>query len=259
MEAYGEFAHVYDQFMEDVPYEAWCGFIETILRERGLEDGLVLDLGCGTGSLTRLLRDAGYDMIGVDSSVEMLEVAKSRGDEGILYLAQDMREFELYGTVRAVVSTCDCINYVLEKEELTEVFSLVNNYLDPGGLFFFDFNTRAKYESLGDAVIAENQEDASFIWENFYYPEERINEYDVTFFLREEGELFRKVVEEHFQRAYELSEIRECLTEAGMEFVAAYEDYSLQEAGQDSQRICVLAREHGKTMGERSPEDSSRE
>lgn len=246
MEAYTEFAKVYDEFMEETPYEKWKEFIIEYLKRENIEDGIVLDLGCGTGCLTRMLSDAGYDMIGVDSSFEMLDVARCSSDDSILYLAQDMREFELYGTVRAVVSSCDCINYITDVEELVEVFSLVNNYLDPKGIFIFDFNTKYKYEQIGERVIAENQDNASFIWENFYYPEECINEYDVTFFLKEENDLYRKVVEEHFQRAYTLEEIKECLAKSGLVFVEAFDDYSNAHASEKSERICVIARECGK-------------
>lgn len=246
MEAYTEFAKVYDEFMEETPYEKWKEFIIEYLKRENIEDGIVLDLGCGTGCLTRMLSDAGYDMIGVDSSFEMLDVARCSSDDSILYLAQDMREFELYGTVRAVVSSCDCINYITDVEELAEVFSLVNNYLDPKGIFIFDFNTKHKYEQIGERVIAENQDNASFIWENFYYPEECINEYDVTFFLKEENDLYRKVVEEHFQRAYTLEEINECLAKSGLVFVEAFDDYSNAPASEKSERICVIARECGK-------------
>lgn len=246
MEAYTEFAKVYDEFMEATPYEKWCDFLCMYLKSKGINNGLVLDLGCGTGSLTRLMSDKGYDMIGVDSSVEMLDIARNYGSKNILYIAQDMREFELYGTVRAIISSCDCINYILEEDELVHVFSLVNNYLDPDGIFIFDFNTKLKYERIGDTVIAENQEDASFIWENFYFEEEEINEYDVTFFLREKGDMYRKVVEEHYQRAYSLDEIKKCIEKAGLKFVAAFDDYENSPADGRSERICVVAREFGK-------------
>ena len=102
----------------------------------------------------------------------------------ILYLNQDMREFELYGTVRAVVSICDSMNYITDDEDLLTVFKLVNNYLDIGGMFIFDLNTIYKYEQIGESVIAENREEGSFIWENTYYEEEQINEYDLTFSFR---------------------------------------------------------------------------
>ena len=141
MDAYTSFAAVYDTFMDNIPYEEWKSYLEELLKEYGVQDGLVLDLGCGTGTMTELLAADGYDMIGVDNSEEMLEIAREKqiksGHE-ILYLLQDMREFELYGTVGAVFSICDSLNYITEPEELKQVFRWVNNYLDPGGIFNFD-------------------------------------------------------------------------------------------------------------------------
>lgn len=252
MEAYTSFAEVYDQFMDNVPYREWADFLQEILQKEGINDGLVLDLGCGTGSMTEELAGRGYDMIGVDNSEDMLEIAMEKRQESghdILYLLQDMQEFELYGTVRAVVSVCDSVNYVTEKEELEQVFRLVNNYLDPGGIFVFDFNTEYKYrEVLGDRTIAENREDSSFIWDNYYYEEEHMNEYELTLFIQEadQKELYHKYQEAHFQRAYTLEEIRELLEKSGLRFVAAYEDYTKKAPGKGSERICVVAREQGK-------------
>ena len=252
MEAYTSFAEVYDQFMDNVPYREWADFLQEILQKEGINDGLVLDLGCGTGSMTEELAGRGYDMIGVDNSEDMLEIAMEKRQESghdILYLLQDMQEFELYGTVRAVVSVCDSVNYVTEKEELEQVFRLVNNYLDPGGIFVFDFNTEYKYrEVLGDRTIAENREDSSFIWHNYYYEEEHMNEYELTLFIQEtdQKELYHKYQETHFQRAYTLEEIRELLEKSGLRFVAAYEDYTKEAPGKGSERICVVAREQGK-------------
>ena len=252
MEAYTSFAEVYDQFMDNVPYREWADFLQEILQKEGINDGLVLDLGCGTGSMTEELAGRGYDMIGVDNSEDMLEIAMEKRQEsghGILYLLQDMQEFELYGTVRAVVSVCDSVNYVTEKEELEQVFRLVNNYLDPGGIFVFDFNTEYKYrEVLGDRTIAENRKDSSFIWDNYYYEEEHMNEYELTLFIQEadQKELYHKYQETHFQRAYTLEEIRELLEKSGLRFVAAYEDYTKEAPGKGSERICVVAREQGK-------------
>lgn len=252
MEAYTSFAEVYDQFMDNVPYREWADFLQEILQKEGINDGLVLDLGCGTGSMTEELAGRGYDIIGVDNSEDMLEIAMEKRQESghdILYLLQDMQEFELYGTVRAVVSVCDSVNYVTEKEELEQVFRLVNNYLDPGGIFVFDFNTEYKYrEVLGDRTIAENREDSSFIWDNYYYEEEHMNEYELTLFIQEtdQKELYHKYQETHFQRAYTLEEIGELLERSGLRFVAAYEDYTKEAPGKGSERICVVAREQGK-------------
>lgn len=252
MEAYSSFARVYDLFMDNVPYEEWSEYIRSILQEYGICDGLMLDLGCGTGKMTRLLAKAGYDMIGVDNSADMLEIAREEEYENadrILYLLQDMRSFELYGTVRAIVSICDSVNYILEEDDLREVFRLVNNYLDPAGIFIFDLNTVYKYqEMLGETTISENRAEGSFIWDNYYDEESSINEYDLTLFIREDGDLYRKYEETHYQRAYELDTIKRLLAEAGMEFVTAYDAFTREPIKEDSERIYIIAREKGKKI-----------
>lgn len=252
MEAYTGFAAVYDTFMDNIPYKEWCEYLTGLLHDYGVKDGLLLELGCGTGSLTELLADGGYDMIGVDYSEEMLELAMEKRMESgkdILYLCQDMREFELYGTVAAVVSICDCMNYITEPEDLVTVFKLVNNYLDPDGIFIFDLNTEYKYETvMGDTTIAEDREDSSFIWENQYDKDEKINIYDVSIFIKEAGDLYRKYHETHYQRSYSLEEVRQALEEAGMKFIAAYDAFTKEAPRVDSERIYVVAREHGKNV-----------
>ena len=254
MEAYTSFAEVYDTFMDNVPYEKWADYLVGILKEYGINDGLVLELGCGTGSMTEALSKRGYDMIGVDNAEEMLEIAmkkKEKSGHDILYLLQDMQEFELYGTVRGIISVCDSINYIIDEKELSEVFRLVNNYLDPQGIFVFDFNTQYKYEQvLGNQTIAEDREDCSFIWDNYYYDEERINEYELTLFIREkeESNLYRKYQEMHYQRAYTLDEMKELIEWSGLTFVAAYDAYTKEPASDKSERISVIARECGKTL-----------
>ena len=251
-ERYTSFAQVYDMFMDNVDYPSWSKYLIQLLKEYQVEDGLVLDLGCGTGNMTELLAKEGYDMIGVDNSEDMLEIASEKREKSglnILYLLQDMREFELYGTVKAVVSICDSINYILEEDDLREVFSLVNNYLDPKGMFIFDLNTRYKYEQMGETTIAENREEASFIWDNYYDPEEEINEYELAIFIPAGGDsdLYRKFEEVHYQRAYDLAMVRRLLEEAGMEFVTAYDAFTKDVPKPESERIYVVAREKGKS------------
>lgn len=249
MEAYTDFALVYDTLMDNTPYEVWCERVVSILKESRIKNDIVLDLGCGTGTLTELLAKKGYDMIGVDLSYEMLSRAMEKREQSglpILYLQQDMREFELYGTVKAVVSVCDSLNYLLEDEDVIETFKLVNNYLDPEGLFIFDFNTVHKYRDvIGDTTIAENREDCSFIWENYYHEEECINEYEVTFFIKE-GEYFRRFEETHYQRGYTVEEMKTFLIQAGMDFVSMKDADTWDEVTEESERICIVAKERGK-------------
>lgn len=250
MQAYEDFAEVYDTFMDETPYEEWSEFVAASLKAAGIDDGLVLDLGCGTGTLTELLAKKGYDMIGVDLSDRMLNIAMEKREQSgldILYLQQDMREFELYGTVRAVICLCDSLNYLLDEEELLTTFRLVNNYLDPGGLFLFDFNTTYKYETvIGDTTIAENRDDCSFIWENYYDAEEELNEYDLTIFVKEQQELFRKFTETHIQRGYTLPVIRKLVERSGLVFKGALDADTHGEVTEASERIYVFAGEHGK-------------
>lgn len=245
MDAYTGFAEVYDLFMDQVPYEKWSGRIIQILSAYGIRDGLVLDLGCGTGSMTELLAGAGYDMIGVDASEEMLELAyEKRAESGhdILYLLQDMREFELYGTVRAIVSVCDSLNYITEEEELLHVFRLVRNYLDPDGVFFFDMNTIYKYsEMLGETTIAENREEGSFIWENYYDPEEQLNQYDLTLYIRDENDRYTRFEETHIQKAYALERVLELLQQAGMKAEQIFDSDTGKEVTDTTGKFCIAA------------------
>lgn len=279
MEAYTGFARVYDIFMDNIPYEDWAAYLVSLLREYGIEDGLVLELGCGTGNMTRILSKYGYDMIALDNSEEMLMIARDKEVNeplNILYLLQDMRSFELYGTVRAIVSICDSMNYVTDPEDMLTVFKLVNNYLDPGGIFIFDMNTVHEYaDVMGERTIAENREDCSFIWDNYYDEESRMNEYELSIFIRADrgfkqgekesrhaakvedqevlaasdldgGELFVRYQEDHFERAYTLEEIKELLDEAGLRFVTAYEAFTRDPLRDDTERMYIIAREHGK-------------
>lgn len=296
MEAYTGFAQVYDTFMDDTPYEEWCAYLVELLEKyrevvendtsvvvecnathirqnKGCDDSVIntddyyrniqqernsiLDLGCGTGTLTELLAGRGYDMIGIDNSEEMLLIAMDKRDDlglEILYLQQDMRAFELYGTVGAVISVCDSVNYLLEEEEVVQTFRLVNNYLYPGGLFIFDFNTVYKYEVvIGDTTIAENREKCSFIWDNYYHEEEEINEYDLTIFVQEEekADTYRRFQETHYQRGYRLEQMQDYLRRAGLAFVEAIDADTHGAVTDTSERIYVVARESGKNAANR--------
>jgi len=250
MDAYTSFAEVYDTFMDNIDYEVWGEYLHGLLKAFQVSEGVVAELGCGTGSMTEILAARGYDMIGIDAAVEMLQKAdQKRVDSGhdILYLNQDMRELELYGTVKAVVCICDSLNYITEPEELCEVFRLVNRYLDPGGVFIFDFNTEYKYrEILGEQTIAENRDEGSFIWENYYDSEDLINEYDLTLFIKAENGYYQKYEETHYQRAYTLPEIKQLIDASGLIYVTAYDAFSEAAPQEKSERIYVVAREAGK-------------
>lgn len=291
--SYSYFSFVYDKLMDNIPYDEWTEFICSILKKDGINDGIIMELGCGTGQMTERLFKSGYDMIGIDNSAEMLDVAEERLSmiqsemeemTSILYLNQDMREFELYGTVRAIYSVCDSLNYITKKDDLLKVFKLVNNYLDPQGLFIFDFHTEHYYkETVGDNTIAEVRDEVSFIWENRYNEADKINNLYLTLFLKVEDEeyaddsrtedyvkegafdsavegdeeyadevfseppLYERHDEVHVQRAYSLDEIKKMLDEAGVVFIEAYDANTKDRPDDESDRIIVVARENGKS------------
>ena len=265
MEAYTSFASVYDLFMDNVPYDEWCGQLVKILSEHGIRDGIVAELGCGTGCLTERLARKGFDMIGIDYSEDMLEIAlekRLKSGSNILYLYQDMRSFELYGTCAAIVSRCDTINYLLTEEDLVTVFRLVNNYLDPGGVFVFDCNTVYKYEKiLAENTIAETRDIGSFIWENSYDPVTKINEYDLTLYIRDgksedntasdpfrddETARFRRFTETHMQRAFTVPELKAAAIKAGLLWLDCVDADTMVMPDETSERLLITLGEQGK-------------
>lgn len=244
MDAYTSFASVYDLFMDNVPYEEWCAFLCKILAQHGITDGPVLDLGCGTGKMTRLMSEQGYDMTGIDNAAEMLQIAAMEpGEVPILYLMQDMQDLELDGCVRAVYSVCDCVNYVLDEEELQQAFSRVHEYLEEDGAFIFDVNTSYKYTKLlAENTFAESRDEGSFIWDNYYDEEERINEYDLTLFIPEGDELYRRYTETHYQRNYETETLLKLLKNAGFTDICVYDDYTDAPLCETSERAVFVAK-----------------
>ena len=247
---YDHFAEIYDEFMQTVSYEEWADYIEKLWEKHGSKKPkLVLDLACGTGSLTCQLARRGYEMIAIDQSAQMLEIAEDKlrktVGEGTPCLQQDMREFELYGTVDAILCTCDSLNYLLEEQDLARVFRLAENYLEPDGLLIFDLNTAYKYaEILGDQTFADTSEEAAFIWQNYYYEEEAVNEYQVTFFEQVEDGLYERHEEIHYQKAYDKDKVIELLKRAGLRPVAVYECFTTAAPGPETERLCFVAKEH---------------
>ena len=283
MDSYTGFAEVYDTFMDETPYGEWADYISQLILQYGIsqpsetegkakasdkeqealcsERNLVVELGCGTGNFTQKMAEKGYDMIGIDNSSEMLDIAlkkKEKSNQNMMYLEQDMREIDLYSTAGTFISVCDSINYLLEDDDVRRTFALVNNYLYPGGIFIFDFNTIHKYRDvIGDTTIAEDRDNCSFIWDNYYHADEAINEYDLTIFVAEEytnkdrvqisdGGLFRKFMETHYQRGYTLDEMKHFVEEAGMQFVTAIDAEKHSEVTEKSERVYVIAREQMK-------------
>ena len=248
--SYGEFARVYDLLMKDVPYDSWLDYLKALFDKHALRPGLMLELGCGTGNMTIRLAKAGYEMIGVDLSAEMLLQAKEKAEsEGldILFLQQDMREFELYGSVSCILSLCDSMNYILEERDLLEVFMWVDNYLEPCGLFIFDMNTHYKCQNAMECQsFIEDLPEVTYIWDNFYDEETRINEYALTLFIKRENDLYDRVDELHYEKAYTPEKIREMLEQAGLKLLKIYDDNRFTKASARSERVYYVAKKEEK-------------
>lgn len=247
---YGLLAPFYDAFNEDIDYSAWADFIEDIIK-REYKNGspeLLLDLGCGTGSMTIELAKRGYDMTGVDYSTEMLDIARSRAvdagfTDGILWLCQDMREFELYGTVDVAVCCLDGINHIVNAKDLSKVLYLVHNYLSPDGLFIFDVNGKHKFETVyADETYVMENSGAVCVWQNYYNRNSRICDFYITLFEEDEDGRYIRHDELQSERMYTLRSLKRALSVNSFEFIGAYSDFDFNSATDDDDRIYIVAR-----------------
>lgn len=247
-EGYDAIAAVYDKLNAELDYEAWADFFERCFSEYlGEKPEIILDLACGTGRMTRTLAARGYDMIGVDGSEAMLSEAYMQGGEGILYLLQDMREFELYGTVGAVVCCLDSINYLLHEKDVKKVFSLVHNYLDPDGLFIFDVNSPYKFENIygNEAYILEDEDGDGAIfcgWQNEYDRDSGICDFYLSIFSETENGSYIREDEHQRERCYDGEAISRMLTDTGFELIGKYSDFDFSPTGEKSERWYMVAR-----------------
>ncbi len=241
---YTEFADIYDKLMSDVEYEKWADFYIEIFKKYNLSPKLVLDLGCGSGTLTKIMSDRGFDMTGIDSSLAMLNKAREK-DEGILFLNQDMTDFELYGTMGAILSSLDCINYITEEEKLLKTFSLVYNYLDYDGVFIFDINTPYKLKNiLGGNTYTYDENGVFYAWESIY--EDKLCDFYLTIFTKEENGAYSKIEEYQTERAWSLAEIKKLLKKAGFSDIKLYGDKTFNKPKTKEERIFITARKREK-------------
>lgn len=242
-------APIYDHVNKEIDYSKWADFIEEAVKKFGIpKTELVLDLACGTGSMTIELAKRGYDMIGVDLSVEMLNVARARAyDENVnskvLWLCQDMTEFELYGTVDLIVSCLDSINHLTSVYDLKKCFSLVKNYLNPEGVFIFDINGRGKFERVyADKSYVVEDGESFCVWQNFYNPKSKVCDFCITMFEENEDGTYTRSDEHQRERMYTLNSIKKSLAQSGLSFVGAYMSYDFETANDDCDRIYIIAK-----------------
>jgi len=240
---YDILAKCYDSF-QDVDYHAFVDFYEAVFQKHGLTPKLVLDLGCGTGNVTIPMAERGYEMIGLDASEDMLhlasEKAKQAGQE-ILFLHQDMTEFELYGTVDAMVCALDGINYLTGDHDVVSMLKLLHCYLNPGGIFIFDVNTPYKFKEIldGNTFVYED-EDAFCVWENSL--EGDICYFDLTFFLQNTDGSYSRQEEYQEERVYTTEEIKGMIADAGLTCLGVYDNLSFDAPREDSERLFFVVK-----------------
>lgn len=252
MAGYGDFAYYYDMLTENVDYESRCEYICNLLAENGVGKGILLDLACGTGTMSMLLSDKGYDVIGVDASEDMLSVAQEKKMESgkdIMFLCQRMEELDLFGTINAAVCTLDSINHITDEETVKKVFSKVSLFMEDKGIFIFDVNTPYKHrEVLGDNTFIYDMDDVYCVWQNSTDKDTLLTEVSLDIFEKdteEEDDVYYRYSEEFSERGYELEKIREWLEEYKFEVLGIYEEMTKNEVKDDTQRAVFVAIKHG--------------
>lgn len=242
---YSNFAYIYDKLMYDVDYIKWANYIEDIFRQNGIKPELVADIACGTGNFAIEMSTRGYDMIGIDISVDMLNCAKEKSQargQDILFLCQDMTDFELYGTVDAIVCLMDSVNYITSKRDLNSFFKLVKNYLNPSGIFIFDINTPYKFEKkLENNVFYDIGDDITYIWQNNYDRKKKLCEFDLTFFVKE-GDSYKRYEETHIERSYLTDELKTILEKTGLKLIGIYDELEFSKPSKKSERVFFVSK-----------------
>ena len=246
--AYNEFAYFYDELNSEADYDALYRYVTDELAAHGIRDGILADLGCGTGDLTLMLAQAGYDVIGIDRSEEMLSVLREKADEldmtgRILLLRQDLLSLDLYGTIDACVCCLDSVNYVTSPQKLERAFQRVHTFLMPGGLFMFDVNTPDKLRALDGQVFLDESADAYCVWRAEYSRRRRVCSYFMDIFrLEEESGLWERGEELHEERAYTPEELTSYLRDAGFTQIQQYGNLKHRPPKPGEDRIFFTAR-----------------
>ncbi|GGG11044.1 class I SAM-dependent DNA methyltransferase [Paenibacillus abyssi] len=256
MRAYRQFATVYDRLMEDMPYPQWLGFARQCWERYGLPESVV-DLGCGTGSLSIPLAKSGFTVFGIDLSSDMLTVARSKWDESpqqairsnsgsIRWLQQDMRDWELPEPVDTVISFCDCINYLTEQSDVEAMFQATFRGLKQGGVFLFDVHPPSQLHRYAqEQPFILDERDIAYIWTCDLDAERVEIEHHLTIFAKDaqtKDSAFTRFEEVHIQRAYDPAWIQGALSRAGFTTVESFADFQLQPPDESSERLFFAAR-----------------
>lgn len=245
MSGYTSLAAYYDMLTPDVDYESRTRYCMDLFRENGVKGGILLDLACGTGSMSIPFSESGFEVIGVDASPDMLCEAQAKAYEAgqnILFLCQPMQSIDLYGTVDCAVCTLDSLNHVTDPSDIREIFRRVSMFLNPGGLFLFDVNTPYKHEKiLGNQTFVFETDDVYCVWQNQYDEETRTVDIDLDFF-EPDGDAYYRSSEHIIERAYTHEELSEWLKAADLEIIGYYGEMTKTPPCEDEQRVIYLTR-----------------
>lgn len=246
--SYSSLAKYYDKLTENVNSKVRGEYISNFLLRNNISDGIMLDLACGTGQMSVIFAEKGYDVIGVDASEEMLSVARENATEAgqnILFICQEMQELDLYGTVKCCICTMDSVNHLLSEKDVINAFMKVALFMEQGGIFIFDVNTVHKHKNvLGNNIfVFDQEEDVFLVWQNEYY--EDTNEVDIILDLFEkEGEHYSRKSEGFTERAYSAECLSNILQKCGFSVLGIYDELQETDFTEKSERIYFVARKN---------------
>ncbi len=244
--SYSNFASVYDELTQNVDYKKRADYIASILADFNIKDGLLLDLACGTGSLSVEFSKMGFDVIGTDASPDMLMEAQNKAmeeGENILFLCQKMQETDLYGTVRAIICSLDSINHLENADEMRKTFRVLKNFIDDGGIMIFDVNTIYKHQRiLGNNTFIYDEKNVYCIWQNSLYPDGVTVGINLDFFVKEEGSHYTRFTENFKEIAFSDEEITEAVESAGFKLIKRYGEFSCDSPKENTQRAYYVIR-----------------
>ena len=251
MAGYKDFAFFYDLLMKNADYESRFDYIIGLLAENGIGEGILLDMACGTGTLSKMFAQKGFDVVGVDASEEMLSKAQEKKLEenfDALFLCQKMEELDLFGTIDAAVCTLESLNHVTEKEKIREIFRRVALFMNDGGVFVFDVNTLYKHrEVLGNNAFVFDTENVFCAWQNTLLEDGETTQIDLDIFEsdEEEDDVYVRYSEEFFERGYELNFLKKTLEQFRFEVVGIYDDMTKEPIKENSERAVFVCKKHG--------------
>lgn len=248
MDAYAYLSKMYDYLMDDVDYDQWSQYLDKFIKKHYGNAERILELACGTGNITTRLVDLGYRIDAVDISDEMLTIAQEKVSNRmgkVRFIQSDMLDLDLSDRYDVVLCLCDGINYITELDQIDHLFGSIKDVLKEDGLFIFDISSEHKLSShLGNHTFAENYDDFSYIWENFYDHDNRLLEFDFTIFQKD-GEFFRKFHEYHVQRAHRVDELNNIASNHGFKSLGVFHEMTLRRYVDDSERIHFVLKNGG--------------